>query len=133
MLGKFSAIISLNIFSVPFFLSFPYGTPIIQTLVHLTLSQSSLRLFSVLFNLFSLFCSASVISTSLSSASLIRSSASCILLLVASNEFFFFFGLFATSWATPAAYGGSQARGRIGAVAAGLCHSHSNTRSETSL
>ena len=29
-------------------------------------------------------------------------------------------------WAAPAAYGGSQARGRIGAVAAGLYHSHSN-------
>ena len=29
------------------------------------------------------------------------------------------------SRATPAAYGGSQARGRIGALAAGLCHSHS--------
>ena len=27
----------------------------------------------------------------------------------------------------PAAYGGSQARGQIGAVAAGLRHSHSNT------
>ena len=31
------------------------------------------------------------------------------------------------------AYGGSQARGQIGAVATGLCHSHSNTRSETHL
>ena len=28
------------------------------------------------------------------------------------------------------AYGGSQARGPIGAVAAGLHHSHSNTRSK---
>ena len=28
--------------------------------------------------------------------------------------------------ATPVAYGGSQARGQIGAVDAGLCHSHSN-------
>jgi len=35
----------------------------------------------------------------------------------------------AISWATPAAYGGSQARGLIGAVAAGLCQSHSNARS----
>ena len=34
---------------------------------------------------------------------------------------------------TPAAYGGSQARGRIGAAAAGLCQSHSNTRSELRL
>ena len=33
--------------------------------------------------------------------------------------------------ATPVAYGGSQARGLIGAVAAGLHHSHSNARSLT--
>ena len=32
----------------------------------------------------------------------------------------------AISWATPAAYGGSQARGWIGAVATGLRQSHSN-------
>ena len=32
--------------------------------------------------------------------------------------------------ASPAAYGNSQARGPIGAVAAGLYHSHSNARSE---
>ena len=31
---------------------------------------------------------------------------------------------------TPTAYGSSQARGRIGALAAGLYHSHSNTRSK---
>ena len=45
----------------------------------------------------------------------------------------FFFCLFAISWAAPAAYGGSQARGRIGAVATGLCQSHSNTGSEPRL
>ena len=33
----------------------------------------------------------------------------------------------------PAAHGGSQARGPIGAIAAGLCHSHSNTGSELHL
>ena len=38
--------------------------------------------------------------------------------------FFFFFGLFLR--ATPSACGGSQVRGQIGAVAAGLRHSHSN-------
>ena len=32
----------------------------------------------------------------------------------------------AISWAAPVAYGGSQARGPIGPVATGLCHSHSN-------
>ena len=39
----------------------------------------------------------------------------------------------AISWATPAAYGGSQARGPIGAVATGLRRSHSNAGSEPSL
>jgi len=34
---------------------------------------------------------------------------------------------------TPAAYGGSQARGGIRTVAAGLHHSHSNTRSKPCL
>ena len=35
--------------------------------------------------------------------------------------------------ATPAAYGGSQARGPIGAVATGLHHSHSNEGYEAHL
>ena len=35
--------------------------------------------------------------------------------------------------ATPAAYGGSQARGPIGTTAASLHHSHGNARSELSL
>ena len=35
--------------------------------------------------------------------------------------------------ATPEAYGDSQARGLIGATAAGLQHSHSNARSEPRL
>ena len=43
-----------------------------------------------------------------------------------SNHFFFF-------KATPAAYGSSRARGEIGATAAGLRHSQSNTRSEPHL
>ena len=42
--------------------------------------------------------------------------------------FFFFFCLFAISWAAPPAYGGSQARGPIGAVAAGLHHSSQQRR-----
>ena len=49
------------------------------------------------------------------------------------TTFFFFFGLFAISWAAPMAYGGSQARGLIGAAAAGLRQSHSNTGSEPRL
>ena len=55
--------------------------------------------------------------------------------------FFFVFCLFvvvvvvvvAISWAAPAAYGGSQARGPIGAVATGLRQSHSNAGSEPRL
>ena len=51
------------------------------------------------------------------------------------NVFFFVFLVFffAVSWATPAAYGSSQARGRIGAVASGLHQSHSNVGSEPCL
>ena len=45
-------------------------------------------------------------------------------------NFFFFFGLFR---AVPLAYRGSQARGSVGAVADGLCHSHSNPRSKLHL
>ena len=51
-----------------------------------------------------------------------------------SGLFFFFLSLFLLFlWAAPAAYGGSQARGRIGAVAAGLRQSYSNTGSEPRL
>ena len=53
---------------------------------------------------------------------------------------FFFFCLFvfyvvvvAISWAAPAAYGGSQARGPIGAAATGLHQSHSNAESKLCL
>ena len=42
----------------------------------------------------------------------------------------FFVCLFCLLGAALAAYGGSQARGLIGVVAAGLCQSHSNARSE---
>ena len=75
-------IISSKIFSHPFFFSSSSsGTPIIQMLVSLILSQNSLRLSSVLFILFTLFCPSEVISTILSSNWLIHSSASDILLL----------------------------------------------------
>ena len=46
---------------------------------------------------------------------------------------FFFFCLFAFSRAAPVAHGGSQARGPIGATAAGLHLSHSNTGSDLCL
>jgi len=45
----------------------------------------------------------------------------------------FFLSFFAISWAAPEAYGGSQARGPVGAVATGLCQSHSNAGSEPHL
>ena len=47
--------------------------------------------------------------------------------------FFFFFCLLAISRAAPVAYGGSQARGPIGAIATGLHQSHRNARSEPHL
>ena len=50
--------------------------------------------------------------------------------LIPKNFVFFFFRVFR---AVPMAYGGSQARGLTGAVAAGLCHSHSNAGSEPQL
>ena len=59
----------------------------------------------------------------------------CITHIISFNLFFFFFFfcLFAISWAAPAAFGGSQARGLIRAVAAGLRQSHSNAGSEPRL
>ena len=45
----------------------------------------------------------------------------------------FFFVFLPFSRAAPAAYGGSQARGQIGAIATSLRHSHSNARSEPGL
>ena len=82
VLGKFSTIFSSSSFSWPFFLSSSSGTPMIQMLGRLTLSQRSLKLSSFLLILFSFFLSASFISTILSSTSLILSYASVILLLV---------------------------------------------------
>ena len=87
MLGKFSTIISSKFFSYPFFSSYSSGAPIIQMLVGLMWSQGSLRLSSVLFIPFTLFCSSVVTSTILSSSSLIHSSASDILLLIPSRVF----------------------------------------------
>ena len=46
---------------------------------------------------------------------------------------FLFVFAFVFSRAAPVAYGGSQARGLIGAVAASLHQSHSNARSEPHL
>ena len=87
MLGKFSSIMSSKIFSYPFFFSSTSGTSIILMLVHLILFQRSLRLSSVLFIPFTLFCSSEVISTISSSSSLICSSTSDILVLIPSRVF----------------------------------------------
>ena len=48
-------------------------------------------------------------------------------------HFFFFFFFFAFSRATPATYGGSQAKGLIGGVATGLRQSHGNAGSKLRL
>ena len=85
ILREYSTIISSSIFSCPFFLSSSSGTPMIQMLWCLTLSQRSLKLSSFLLILFSFFLSASFISTILSSTSLILSSTTVILLLVPSR------------------------------------------------
>ena len=45
----------------------------------------------------------------------------------------YFIFVFCPFRATPVAYGGSQARGLMGTVAAGLCQSHSKARSEPHL
>ena len=66
-----------------FFLS--SGTPIVWMLVHLILYQKSLRLSSILFILFPLFCSSAAIPTILSSTSLICSFASVVPLLIPSR------------------------------------------------
>ena len=50
--------------------------------------------------------------------------------LVYAKKIFFSFSPFR---ATPVAYGGSQARDPIRAIAAGLCHSNSNDRSKPHL
>ena len=52
---------------------------------------------------------------------------------VSKETFVLFCFVFCLFRATPAAYGGSQARGLIGAVATGLRHSHSNDGSELHL
>ena len=88
MFGKFSAIISSNIFSGRFSLSCLSGTPRMRMFVCLMLSQRSLMLSSFLFILFSIFWSAALISTFLFSRSIIHSSASVILLLIPSIVLF---------------------------------------------
>ena len=49
------------------------------------------------------------------------------------HGYFILFYFILSLGATPAADGGSQARGQIGAIATGLHHSHSNMRSKPRL
>ena len=55
------------------------------------------------------------------------------LILLACLDLFIILIFFCLFRAIPATYGSSQARGLIGATAAGLCHSHSNAESESRL
>ena len=57
----------------------------------------------------------------------------CIYIYALFQIFFFLSFVFCPFRATPMVYGGSQARGLIGAVSAGLHHSHRNARSEPRL
>nr|KAF6360210.1 hypothetical protein mMyoMyo1_011162 [Myotis myotis] len=97
--GKFSDIISSNRFSNPCSSFCCSGTPIIRMLFRFMLSQSSLRLSSCLFIFFSNCSTFWVCFASLSSKSLIRSSASPSLLLILSMEFFIAaISLFISTW-----------------------------------
>ena len=83
-------IFSYNLFKkflIPFPFLFFFWDPCNSNVLHLILSQRSLRLASVLFILFTLFCYSEVISTIFFSSSLIHSSASDILLLIPSRVF----------------------------------------------
>ena len=78
MLGKFSAIISSNVFSGPFplFFWYPYNASVCTFNVASEVSQA------VFISFHSIFCSAAVSYTTLSSRSFISSSSSVILLLI---------------------------------------------------
>ena len=91
-LGKFSDIISSNMFSIPF--SSPSGIPVLRRLVLFILSHRSLILLSCFFIGFSVCCPDWVTSVIISSKSLIHSSASFLVLFsifksawVSTNEF----------------------------------------------
>ena len=81
--GKFSDIISSNIFSIPFYFSFPSGIPIMHRLACFMLSHRSVILFPCFFIWFSVACPDWVISIILTSTSLIHSSALFILFFIA--------------------------------------------------
>lgn len=86
----FSQAISLTLSSLS-------ETSIMWMLVHLMLPQKSLRLSSLIFIIFSLFCSVAMMSTPLSSSSFIYSSVLVNLLLILSVVFFFLVTVLFTS------------------------------------
>ena len=90
MLGTFFSYYLFKYSSSPFSFLTPSGSTrgTVQMLVHLMLFQMSLRLSSFLFIFLCFFYSATVISISLSSSSLIHFSASFILILIPSSVFF---------------------------------------------
>ena len=88
MLGKFLAIISWNIFFCSLLSLSSLWHPYNMDIGAFNIVPESETLFICFQSFFPLFCSASMISTNLSSTLLIHSSVSCILLLAASNEFF---------------------------------------------
>ena len=90
MLGKFSTIISLKFFLIPFLFLFFFWDPYTSNVGVFDNVPRFLRLSSVLFILFTLFCSSEVVSTILYSSSRICSSASVILLLIPSRVFLIF-------------------------------------------
>ena len=55
------------------------------------------------------------------------------LVIIINYYYYYYYYIFAFSRAAPMAYGGSQARGLIRAVAAGLRQSHNNARSQPRL
>ena len=87
-LGKFSAIISSNMISASFLLSFPPGSSLNWALVHLILSHKTLKVSPIFFFIFFIFMPHSVSSKYLSLSSQICSFLSSSLLLNTSSLFF---------------------------------------------
>ena len=85
---NFSAIISSNIFSCPFSLSSPSGTPYNVNVGAFNVVPEVSQAVFIFFIILSIFCSVAVISTILSSQLLVHSSASIILLLIPSSVLF---------------------------------------------
>ena len=110
-LEKFSAIISSNILSTPFYLSPLAGNPTVGVFVHLIVSHRSLILCSLFFNLFSFYSSNSIIYIVLSSSLLILLLAQICLWIILMNFkfhslyfsvpkslFSFFLGFLSLNW-----------------------------------